>query len=133
MKRRRFLFLGCAAVISLGCTKSDRPIDPVWGKAPCAHCAMLIGDKRFAAQGLLDGDRFFFDDIGCLVLWAEEHKAARLWSHRAEGDGWEEATTTRYASGTRTPMGFDVEVRAGGPLSWDEVRQRVVQKAQAKP
>ena len=132
MRRRAFL-TGAAALV-LGCSRSDRPEDPVWGKQPCAHCAMLVTDKRYAAQAIVDGDRRFFDDVGCMVLWADERgkDLALAWVRDADKGGWVEAGGARYASGARTPMDFGFEAREGGTVGWSDVKARVVAKKRAE-
>ena len=131
---RRSFFSGLLIVAALACsTKRDAPLEPAWGKTTCAHCSMLVGDKRYAAQAEADGERLFFDDLGCMVLWNEDHKASHVWAHRADGEGWVEASTATFAVGARTPMGFGVEARSGAPLSWLQVRERVVNHARTTP
>ncbi len=125
--------LWALAFVLLACSKGDEPSDPVWGKEPCAHCAMVVGDKRYAGQALVDGERRFFDDIGCMVVWMEEHKSTRAWSHDAQGGGWVDAKLGRYALGARTPMGFGVEARAGAPLEWSEMREKVLATHRNQP
>jgi hypothetical protein len=129
MRRRRFL-LACAGacLATIACAKTDEPADPVWGKEPCAHCAMLVGDRRAAAQLSAGGQRRFFDDIGCMVLWIEKAhvKPERVWV-REGGLRWVDAKTTRYAHGARTPMDFGFAPAAEG-MGWDEMREKVIAK-----
>jgi copper chaperone NosL len=130
MRRRAFL-VGLSALALAACTKDDEPVDPVWGKEPCAHCKMLVSDKRFAAQLVTaEGDRHHFDDVGCMVLWMGEHKAApkRFWARDAQTGQWLDARSARYASGARTPMDYGFEARAEGGVAWDEVRAAVAKK-----
>jgi hypothetical protein len=78
----------------------------------------------------VDGERSFFDDIGCMVLWAEGRGAppALSWVRDAEQGVWLDARAARYAEGAKTPMDFGFEARAAGGLAWDEVRAKVSQK-----
>ncbi len=129
---RRSLLLTFAAIAALAaCTTSDGPTEPVWGKQPCAHCAMVLSDHRFGAEVLTsDGDRFFFDDPGCMVLFVEERKlaSARSWV-RDEGAGrWVDARTARYEGGAQTPMDFGFEAKVAGKLAWTEMRAKVLEK-----
>ncbi|HEY2512639.1 MAG TPA: hypothetical protein VGI39_17350, partial [Polyangiaceae bacterium] len=115
MTRRHLLFL-LAGAIALGCDRGDAPVEPVWGKEPCAHCAMILSDRRFGAQLTgRDGDRFFFDDPGCLVSFVEERKLAsyRAWVHDAQTGAWLDASSARYARAA-SPMDFGFEARAAG-------------------
>jgi len=118
------------ALLALSCARSDAPADPVWGKEPCAHCAMLVSDKAHAAQALHDGDRRYFDDIGCMILWLEKNKANgdRAWVRDADAGGWVDARSSRYADGAKTPMDFGLQAKRGGPLGWDEARTRALAK-----
>lgn len=132
MMRRQFLgVLGCAA-IAAACSKSDEPADPVWGKEPCAHCAMIVSDRRFAGQVLTGGDRKFFDDIGCMVLWLDEHRGQqveRSWARDAPTTTrWLDAKSARYSDGAKTPMDFGFEARSNGAMGWDEMHDRVIAK-----
>ncbi len=128
MNRRRALLALTALVVGAGaaCTKDDQPEDPAWGKQPCAHCAMLVSDKRFASQLVEGGERRYFDDVGCMVLWMEERKAtgARAWVR--QGDAWVSARSARFEPGARTPMDFGFEAKGDGPRGWDEVREQVL-------
>lgn len=128
------LALGLGLALAIGCEKLDTPADPVWGKEPCAHCRMLVGDRRFAAQAVASGDRLYFDDIGCFVLWAKEHPPARAWVRDAEHERWLEASGARYASGARTPMdfGFEGRVEGSATVGFEEMRASVLGRANAE-
>lgn len=129
-------FVLAAVVLAAGCAKSDQPADPVWGKQPCARCAMLVGDKRFAAQLVTgDGDRRYFDDVGCMVVWTKEHAGAakRSWARDAQTGQWRDARTARFAKGARTPMDYGFETRADGDVSWTEVEAAVLDKEKSQP
>lgn len=127
-----------AAAVALGlaaCERLDAATDPVWGKEPCAHCAMLVGDRRHAAQIVTESQRRYFDDIGCYVLWAEERPGAarRAWVRDASGAQWIDAKSATYVHGARTPMDFGFEARAAAAgeraVKWDEMRAAVVARA----
>jgi len=128
MSRRTLLAILLGAALA-ACARTDGAIEPVWGKQPCAHCAMVLSDKRFGAQLVTDaGDRFHFDDAGCMVLFVEEHRGhvRRAWVRDAQSGAWLDAEKARYAAGAATPMDFGFEARAGGDLAWEDVRARVL-------
>ena len=127
MRRRAFLSLVPSLVASSGCAADDGPIDPVWGKQPCAHCAMVVSEPRFAAQALEDdGTRTYFDDVGCLALWIDERRAARAWARDGAAGPWVDVTKARFRAGEQTPMGFGHVVDLDhGDLDWDSVRALV--------
>jgi copper chaperone NosL len=122
---RRAFFASSVAfgVAVIACAKTDEPADPVWGKEPCAHCSMIVGDKRYAGQIGGDGERKFFDDVGCMASWLEKHDAGHAWV-RDEDGRWVDARTARYAEGAKTPMDFGfVPAKAG--IDWEELRSRL--------
>lgn len=114
MRARLSLTLSAALAALVACERTDRAVDPVWGKEPCGHCAMLVGDRRFAAEVVADGERRFFDDVGCFVLWSEEHRGAaeRAWVRDGASNRWLDARTAKYVRGAHTPMDFGFEGRA---------------------
>lgn len=144
MLRQIPVLLGVVAVaVGLATCKPSVPEaeDPIYGKEPCAHCAMLVSEPRFAAQLQDDGPRRYFDDVGCMVNYMQEHAGTgvQAWVHNHDGEGWLPAHSARYRSGVRTPMdsGF-VAVVAGtaeGLLTLEQVqdamRQRAAQRQQA--
>lgn len=123
-------------LLLLACT-ADAPKaeDPYWGKQPCAHCAMLVTDKAPAAQALLqNGQRKFFDDLGCMVAW-EARESPSLkghWVRTPANDGWAPADSAHYTSGHVTPMDFGFLPAAEG-VSFDEVRAEVARKTRRAP
>ena len=74
----------------------------------CAHCKMLIGDPRFAAQLVTDdGDMLDFDDPGCLLRYvADAHPAVhRMFFRDSHGARWLVAPSVAFVA-TPTPMGY---------------------------
>jgi copper chaperone NosL len=122
-----------SAVLAAACAAGDAAQEPVWGKEPCAHCAMTLADERYGAELLSkDGDRAYFDDVGCLVIYLEEHQGSgeprHLWARDAETGKWLDARSARYSpSATPTPMDFGFEAHAAGTgAGWDEMRAAVL-------
>ena len=82
------------AASGAGCQKRGEPEDAVWGKQPCEHCQMLVSHRASAAQLVLDGERYYFDDLGCMIQWLDErHRTARAWV--VAGAGWVDAGNSR--------------------------------------
>lgn len=138
MTRREWLAVVAilAACPSGACSRHDGPEEPVWGKAPCAHCAMLIGDRRYAAQLLADdGTRSHFDDVGCLFGFIAEHgaKVAHAWVRDESRDAWLVAETARFRTGARTPMGYGLAAGTEGELSFDDARRVALTHATRQP
>lgn len=120
------LTLVASALPAMSCSRSDTAAEPVWGKEPCAHCRMLVSASRYAAQASSDGERYFFDDVGCLILWMDAHKAAeKAWVHDASSNAWLEARTARYITGARTPMDFGLEAHVATGITFEAARDAV--------
>jgi copper chaperone NosL len=130
LSRRRALAVIVVALAAVACKQTDAATEPVWGKEPCAHCKMLVSDKRYAAQVVDEtGEHRFFDDIGCMVLFMDGRKAPlHSWVRESTSGTWVDARTAKYAQGARTPMDFGFEARADGTLAFDAVRTAVVDK-----
>jgi copper chaperone NosL len=133
VKRRAFLL---GLLVLAACSETDGPVEPVWGKQPCAHCAMILSDRRFGAQLVTAaGERLYFDDAGCMALAIEERGlgTAKAWVRDAAAAKWVDARTARFAAGAPTPMDFGFEAHAGGASTWDDVRRSAVSKARREP
>jgi len=111
------LVAGIAAVVRGGTTVPDSVQPIAWNHQPCAHCQMLIGDPRHAAQLVTDeGDILSFDDPGCALRYLDAHHVAvhRLWFHHAVEDRWLPADHVVFRRGAVTPMGSGLEARDAG-------------------
>lgn len=126
----------CLALAACGPAAGPQPI--AWDREPCAHCRMLIGEPRFAAQlTTVDGDVRSFDDPGCLLaaLASGDPRVRALWFHHVREDRWLDAAHVAFEEGARTPMGYGLGAVDAGPpgaLSLDEARARVAARG-ARP
>lgn len=129
--RRRALLL--AAVSLVACEGKLAPVDPYWGKQACADCGMLVSEKRFAAQ-LVDaqGERLYFDDVGCLVhrLEVRPVDTAASWVRHSAAERWLPLAEARFEEGAKTPMDYGFAASEEGRLGIDDVRSKV--RARAK-
>jgi hypothetical protein len=118
----------------VACEQADGPVDPVWGKQPCAHCAMLVSEPHHAAQAITaDGARHYFDDLGCMALHAEEKPLKKAWAREGASGGWLDVEAASFRSGAKTPMDFGFEIVAGGGThDWTEVRAAVRERMQKR-
>jgi copper chaperone NosL len=94
----------------------DEPTAIAYDRAACAHCHMLIGDPRYAAQLVTEsGDVLDFDDPGCALRYlAETHAAVhRLWFRDPVRDRWLAAAAVRFVPGAHTPMGYGLAAAPG--------------------
>ncbi|MDR0666097.1 MAG: nitrous oxide reductase accessory protein NosL [Campylobacteraceae bacterium] len=98
------LFLGCESKIDMSAkeVKLDRDV--------CAYCKMVISSANYAAQIVLkDGRRYFFDDIGCAILWLNMQDAqdgAYIYVADFKSAEWIDAKRAYYLSGANSPMRF---------------------------
>ena len=125
-----------AISLATSCSRAEDVVEPVWGKQPCAHCAMVLSDRRFGAELLtVTGDRAYFDDVGCMVLYLEEHPGSpvRSWVHDGQTGRWLDARAARYAPAVASPMDFGFEGRAEGDVGWEAMRERVLAKQRSHP
>jgi copper chaperone NosL len=120
-----------AVAALIACTTSH-PVEPVWNKQPCAHCAMVMSDTRFGAQLVAENDHTFFDDVGCMVAFMGERGASgRAWVKDAQTGKWLDARSARYISAS-SPMDYGFEARAEGGVAWDEMKAAVLAKRSAR-
>ena len=127
MRRRALLLV--FATVAVGCEAPNEPLEPVWGKQPCAHCAMLVSQRDTAAQLTTDGgERFFFDDPGCMVAYIAQRnpKVRSMWVHLASQ--WVDPKVARYRRGGATPMDFGFIPSADGEASYADLERVVLQR-----
>jgi len=91
--------------------KEQLPVEVKWGRTNCESCRMALSDPRYSVQIIHpNGKAFFFDDIGCAILWlkAKPWKAdARTWVNDVNTREWIEAEKANWAYGDpNTPMGY---------------------------
>lgn len=95
------------------------PVEPSWSRTPCAHCGMLVGDPAHAAQlHTPAGEVRFFDDAGCLLLYAAEHpdEAGSAWFHHFREPRWIPEADAGFLAAEGTPMSYGLgAVDAGEP------------------
>lgn len=131
--RRMLLSLSLMLAAVLGCDPAAmEATEPVWGKQPCEHCAMLLSERDHGAQLVTtDGERLYFDDLGCMVAWTLEHpaRAQRQWVRTADTQEWVAPENAGFEPAARTPMGFGVIASSKpGSLVWSDVNRIVQQR-----
>ena len=108
------------ALLALAACARETPSGPAevaWDRDTCERCQMLIGDTPFAAQVRTsrDGRAHRFDDLGCALLWWQEHGAdaqAEIWVRDLDGGQWIDGRTARFRAGETSPMGYGIGARA---------------------
>jgi copper chaperone NosL len=117
------LFLACIVALGAAACRhvADAPTAIDYDHEACAHCRMLVGDPRYAAQLVTEtGD----------VLYLDEHapRIHRIWFRDSLADRWLAADAAAFVSGAATPMGYGFAAVArgtSGAVGLDQVRAQL--------
>ena len=106
-----FVFLILSFFACKGGNEEQLPVDFVWDREACEECKMALSDPHYSAQVIdPDGRAYYFDDIGCAVLWLRRQPwkdKARTWVNDVKTTEWIEAQKANWMSGDPlTPMGY---------------------------
>lgn len=133
MRLVKSFFSFVLAAVAFGCAGGSAPVDPVWGKQACDSCKMIIGDRRYAAELVLEnGERRFFDDVGCLAEYLRVHGSAGGAWVRDERGTWVDARRARYVTGVHTPMDYGFAQSAAGTVDFSAVMASVAHAEASK-
>ena len=94
-------------LLTLSCQeRPSEPQDPIWERESCANCRMVLSEKRYAVQRILDsGETHFYDDINCAMKHHHHpHEEGKLYVRPYGDEKWVPAEEVTYQSGLRTPM-----------------------------
>ena len=119
-----FLSLYIASLLLCSCSKEINleAEAPKWDVQTCDRCKMLVSDKKFSAQVVnpTDGKHFFFDDLGCALMWLQG-KEAKEWKDKAliyatdpRNGTWLNIKENELVSGYVTPMAYGIAVLPKG-------------------
>ena len=124
------IYMLFAGVLALACEDASKPADPVWGKQPCGHCAMLVSDPRYAAQlSTKEQNRVYFDDVGCMAAYVKSrHPDVQAMWVRDDAGHWVDARTAHFDKGEKTPMDYGFTARSSGSAAWSDVELAVEQR-----
>jgi hypothetical protein len=106
-----FGFLLLLIIACKGGNEEQLPVDFVWDRVACEECKMALSDPHYSAQVIdPDGRPYYFDDIGCAILWLRRQPwkdKARTWVNDVKTTEWIEAQKANWISGDpQTPMGY---------------------------
>ncbi len=111
--------------------KQPLPIKP--GHVNDTQCKMIITDTTHAAEVVApNGNTWFFDDPGCMILWLEDKPfktQATLWVKAVDTGKWIDAKKAWYTRTDNTPMhyGFGArETKSEGLISFEEMRLKML-------
>jgi len=93
---------------------------------------MVIKELRNSAQVISpDGKTWFFDDVGCMVLWLKDKPfkdSAKLWVYTVDTNRWIDAKEAKYGIKDHTAMhyGFGAREReTNETISFEEMQLRM--------
>lgn len=75
----------------------------------CSECSMDIEALEYNAQIITPGgDTYFFDDIGCVVLWLENRsiKTQKIITKTLDTGDWIDVEKAWYTRTASSPMGY---------------------------
>ncbi|WP_165741837.1 nitrous oxide reductase accessory protein NosL [Candidatus Thiosymbion oneisti] len=113
------LALSCLAMLA-GCggEPATGPVAVKWDRVACERCRMVLSDRHHGAQVRvkdLNGksEVFFFDDIGCAVIWLDDKPwrddpQVEIWVSDWRSGEWIDARAASYLSGQETPMQYSL-------------------------
>ena len=99
----------------------------------CSECSMDVEVLEYAAQLISkDGNTYFFDDIGCVVLWLENHSPdiQIILTQTLDTHQWIDAKKAWYSRIAPSPMGYGlaaVEKHKEGLVSYEEMKLLMLQ------
>jgi YHS domain-containing protein len=96
-------------------------------------CKMLIRSYDNSAQAVdTEGETYFFNDPGCMVLWLREQPnraQIRLWIHTLDTHRWIDARRAWYGIKEKTVMGYGFgarEKQKRGSIGFEEMCRRML-------
>ena len=93
----------------------------------CATCNMDIKALDYAAQLVIkEGETYFFDDIGCMILWLKAHpeQSVKRYVKTLDTHRWIAVEKAHYSRIAPSPMGYGfaaVEASKKGLISYKEM------------
>ena len=128
------IFLGCERKIELGVHEVH------WDRDMCIRCKMVVSDRMYAAQTTdpTTGKTYYFDDIGCVVLWFVEDEIewadkAIIWVTDVKTGKWVNAREAKWSTISITPMAFGFAAHKAGSepkgeevIGYDEMAKRSI-------
>ena len=99
----------------------------------CSTCNMNIEILEYAAEVITkEGHTYFFDDIGCVILWLKDNKQEieKVLTQTLDTHRWIEMKKAWYSRIAPSPMGYGfaaVEEKKDTLISYDEMRILMLQ------
>ncbi len=108
--------------------ESEFPIPIIPHRYRCAYCNMSVEIPEYAAEIMTrKRDVYFFDAIGCMVLWLTKHEneVAKMVTQSLDTHRWIDPKKAWYTRTAHDPMryGFAAfEHKKEGLISYEEMR-----------
>ncbi|MEA2017061.1 MAG: hypothetical protein U9N59_01325 [Campylobacterota bacterium] len=122
----KLLFL---SIIFIGCNSDEKTVEEEINTRICPQCNMPLPDSNLhTSKACEDGDKTYFDDVGCMILWAKDEKVdlstikTRIFSNDTKK--YIDPFKGYFQINERTPMlyGFSAyEKECDGCIKFDEV------------
>jgi len=99
----------------------------------CSECNMDVEDLDYAAQLIAkNGNTYFFDDIGCVVLWLKNHSPDTqiILTKTLDTNQWIDAKKAWYSRIAPSPMGYGfaaVEHKKKNLIEYEEMKLLMLQ------
>jgi len=98
----------------------------------CSECTMDIEDMKYAVEVVLDDGRtYFFDEVGCAVLWMKDKShIAKIWVKTVDTNRWIDAKDAYYSRVDATPMGYGFgayEHNKNGFVEYEKMKNLMLQ------
>lgn len=99
----------------------------------CSECSMDIEALEYSAQIIAEnGNTYFFDDIGCVILWLQNREMvdATVVTRVLDRNGWVDVTKAWYSRIANSPMGYGFAAYAEkqkGFISYEEMKLLMLQ------
>jgi len=99
----------------------------------CSECGMDVEELKYAVELISEnGNTYFFDDIGCLVLWLETHSpdTHSMLTQTMDTHRWVPVEKAWYSRIAPTPMGYGfaaLENKKEGLLPYEEMKLLMLQ------
>ncbi len=126
----KFFLSVVTIILFIGCNSDDTAIDEKEiNTRICPQCNMPLPDSNLHTSDMKhNGDMTYFDDVGCMILWAKDEKIdlkevkTRIFSNDTKK--YIDPFKANFAINERTPMlyGFSAyEKECEGCIKFDEV------------
>jgi len=99
----------------------------------CSECNMDIEDMRYEAQIIMqNGNTYFFDDIGCIVLWLKTHNPSivKMLTKTIDSNKWIDVNEAWYSKIAQSPMGYGFgayELKGDDFVNYEEMKRLMLQ------